>query len=211
MTNKNSVFIESNPESDAAIKYNSKNYIVRKLVADYTNTFNSLLSEITDVNNILEVGAGEGFWSKDLAIKFPDTKIISSDISNNEYATRKKNLHNFKNVSVIKADATNLKFKDECFDLVICLEVIEHIPNYDKALSEIFRVNKKFGLFSVPNEPIWSLLNLCRGKYFSRMGNTPDHFNRWSKNSFSKLLQNNGYRIRYTKTPLPWTMILVEK
>lgn len=211
MNDKNKVLIENNPESDVAIKYNSKNYIVRKLMANYTKMFNYLISGIEDVNNIIEVGAGEGFWSMDLAMKFPDTEIVSSDISNTEYSTRKENLQDFNNIRVIKADATNLEFENEYFDLVICLEVLEHIPNYEKALSEIFRINKKFALFSVPNEPIWSFLNLCRGKYLPEMGNTPDHINRWSRNSFSKLLKNTGYRIRYVKTPLPWTMALVEK
>ncbi len=208
---KKQKIIASNPESDISIKYNSKNPIIKGLMDNYSKSLYSLLSEIVDIQNILEIGAGEGYWTEKLAIKFPNTKISSSDISNLEHEIRKENLSNIKNIDVIKADATKLKFKDESYDFVICLEVLEHIPNWQKAMEEISRVNKGYALFSVPNEPIWSFLNLLRGKYISRLGNTPDHVNKWSPTSFTKMLKDYGYRIRYIRTPLPWTMILVEK
>lgn len=42
------------------------------------------------------------------------------------------------------ADITNLPFRDSCFDLVICSEVLEHIPDewHDRAVNEILRVLK---------------------------------------------------------------------
>lgn len=178
---------------------------------DYEENFYSVLQDVVNINNIIEIGAGEGFWSKILALKYPNAKIVSSDISDNEYVTRKKNLQKYDNISVIKADATKLEYEDNYFDLVVCLEVLEHIPKYEEALKEIFRVNNNFALLSVPNEPIWSLLNLFRGKYLSRMGNTPDHVNRWSKKSFLEIVKKNGYKIIKNKMPLPWTMVLVEK
>jgi len=203
--------IESNPNSDVAIKYHSKNKIVKKLMKDYEENFYSVLQDVVNINNLIEIGAGEGFWSKILAEKYPKAKIVSSDISDDEYVTRKKNLQKYHNISVIKADATKLEFEDNSFDLVVCLEVLEHIPKYEEALKEIFRVNSNYALLSVPNEPIWSLLNLLRGKYLSRMGNTPDHVNRWSKKSFLEIVKKNGYKIIKSKMPLPWTMVLVEK
>lgn len=49
-------------------------------------------------------------------------------------------------------DFTQLSFNDKQFDLIISLEVLEHIPDYKKALMESFRVLKKGGkfLFTVP-------------------------------------------------------------
>jgi SAM-dependent methyltransferase len=40
------------------------------------------------------------------------------------------------------ADAAGLPFRDECFDLVICSEVLEHIEDYLRAIREIIRVLK---------------------------------------------------------------------
>ena len=49
-------------------------------------------------------------------------------------------------------DLTNLTFTDNKFDLIVCLEVLEHIPEYKKALYELFRVMKPEGhlIFTVP-------------------------------------------------------------
>ncbi len=47
---------------------------------------------------------------------------------------------------------TGLTFPDNEFDLVVSLEVLEHIPDYKKALAEIYRITKLGGyfVFSVP-------------------------------------------------------------
>lgn len=49
-------------------------------------------------------------------------------------------------------DLTKLTFPDNEFDLVISLEVLEHIPDYKKALAELYRITKPGGylVFSVP-------------------------------------------------------------
>lgn len=49
-------------------------------------------------------------------------------------------------------DFTNLTFSDNQFDYIISLEVLEHIPDYKKALRESFRILKPKGkfLFTVP-------------------------------------------------------------
>ena len=43
---------------------------------------------------------------------------------------------------ITRADATNLPFDDARFDLVICSEVLEHIPDNRKAVAELVRVLK---------------------------------------------------------------------
>lgn len=50
------------------------------------------------------------------------------------------------------ADINHLPFADECFDLVICSEVLEHIPDHFQALDELVRVLKDGGglVVSVP-------------------------------------------------------------
>jgi len=52
----------------------------------------------------------------------------------------------------VHADITNLPFKSQSFDLVVCCHVLEHIPNDEKAISELFRVlhNDGTALIQVP-------------------------------------------------------------
>lgn len=54
--------------------------------------------------------------------------------------------------SLSGADITNLPFKDQSMDVVICSEVLEHIPDHDRAIAECIRVLKpgKHLVVSVP-------------------------------------------------------------
>jgi Methyltransferase domain len=49
-------------------------------------------------------------------------------------------------------DLTRLSFQDESFDVILCFEVLEHIPDYRRAFAECARILKPAGkmLFSVP-------------------------------------------------------------
>lgn len=52
----------------------------------------------------------------------------------------------------VKADLCALPFADASFDVVLCNHVLEHIPDDEKAMRELFRVMKKggWGIFQVP-------------------------------------------------------------
>jgi len=63
-------------------------------------------------------------------------------------------------------DALALPYADDTFDLVVCSEVLEHIPDYRAALAEIARVLKPGGRFaaSVPRAfPEWLCWRLAPG------------------------------------------------
>lgn len=47
------------------------------------------------------------------------------------------------------ADAAHLPFADESFDLVVCSEVLEHLPDYQPALAEMRRVLKPTGVLAI--------------------------------------------------------------
>ena len=55
---------------------------------------------------------------------------------------------------VIDIDITNLHFLDDTFDAVICIHVLEHVPDDKKAMQEIYRVLKPNGwaILQVPME-----------------------------------------------------------
>ncbi|GIM49766.1 class I SAM-dependent methyltransferase [Capnocytophaga stomatis] len=54
----------------------------------------------------------------------------------------------------VKADLCNLPFDDNSFDLILCNHVLEHIPDDQKAMSELFRVMKHggTGIFQIPQD-----------------------------------------------------------
>ena len=52
-----------------------------------------------------------------------------------------------------KEDVHNLSFADNSFEIVICQQVLEHVPDPVKAMKELRRVARKQLVITVPNEP----------------------------------------------------------
>lgn len=61
-------------------------------------------------------------------------------------------------LAMIKMDITNIKCEDNLFDIIICNHVLEHIPNDQKAMSELYRVLKPGG-WAILQVPISLSLN----------------------------------------------------
>ncbi|NNM17752.1 MAG: methyltransferase domain-containing protein [Croceitalea sp.] len=54
----------------------------------------------------------------------------------------------------IKADICELPFEDNSYDVILCNHVLEHIPDDNKAMNELYRVLKKggWGIFQIPQD-----------------------------------------------------------
>lgn len=193
------------PEGNYFDKYNNDNIIVKKLMQGFFSSMSEMISKIT-INNVLEAGCGEGYVSQFLYEK--GYNIDAFDVSEKVIEEAKNSFQciNFFTDSIYKISA-----EDNKYDLVVASEVLEHLEEPEKALNELFRVSKNYIFVSVPNEPIWRVLNLVRGKYIKDFGNTPGHIQHWSCNGIKKLCEKNKAKILEIKQPLPWTMILMKK
>ncbi|OGH17074.1 MAG: hypothetical protein A3C30_02410 [Candidatus Levybacteria bacterium RIFCSPHIGHO2_02_FULL_40_18] len=157
---------------------------------------------------ILDVGCGEGFTLIKLKHEKVGEKFEGVDNSD-EALTLGKKLYPKLNIN--KGNIYKLPYKDNSFDLAICTEVLEHIKDPEKALSELKRVSSKYIVLSVPNEPFFILANLLRGKYLKTFGNHPEHVNHWTSQSFKRFIRENGLKISCVRHPFPWTIILTRK
>ncbi len=104
-----------------------------------------------------------------------------------------------------------MPYKDKEFDLVLCTEVLEHLEDPKRALKELIRVSNKYLVLSVPNEPLFMLAQLVRGKNWSRFGNDIEHIQHWSFWQFENFVKKENVKILKTKHPFAWTMVLLEK
>jgi len=93
---------------------------------------------------ILDIGCGGGFLSNYLAEK--GHQVTGIDINPNNLQVAKK-YDATKTVSYVEADARDLKFPDESFSVAAAMDVLEHVEELDKLISEASRVLKKGGLF----------------------------------------------------------------
>jgi ubiquinone/menaquinone biosynthesis C-methylase UbiE len=187
-------------------KYGSTNPVVRRLMAGFERDLAELFAQ-ADPQSVLDVGCGEGVLAHKWAQQIDPRPIVGIDLADPilqaEWEKRRSD-----NLEYRIMRAENLPFADNEFDVATAIEVLEHVEDPEHTLSEMARVSTGKLLVSVPREPLWRMLNFCRGAYVRDLGNTPGHLNHWSKRSFARLLSNYG-EIEAIRSPFPWTMVLV--
>lgn len=92
---------------------------------------------------VLDVGASTGIIDSFLAKFFHQVTAIDIDQNAITYA---ENKFKRKNLVFKVGDAMNLKFSHNSFDVVICTQVYEHVPDSKKLFEEIYRVLKSNGI-----------------------------------------------------------------
>jgi 2-polyprenyl-3-methyl-5-hydroxy-6-metoxy-1,4-benzoquinol methylase len=182
-------------------KYASTNPIERRMMQQFLASFDSMMGGLRPLK-VLEVGVGEGEILQRVARRFPDASVQGIDLP----ADHLQEEWTRRGITAEFGDATSLRFDDGEFDLVLAIEVLEHIPQPERAIAEIARVCKGHVVLSVPREPIWRIGNILRGRYISALGNTPGHVNHWSSKAFQRTVRQ-FFTIEQASAPLPWTMV----
>lgn len=173
------------------------------------NFYGVLLREIKKIDpvTILDAGCGEGFTLK----KLKDAKI-GKKLSGFDFLDNAIKIGNnlYPDIEIKKGDIYHIDSRANAYDVVICSEVLEHLERPEDAFKELLRVSKKYVVLSVPQEPIFMLGNLIRGKNISRLGNDIEHIQHWSNRSFAKFISKHA-KIKSNITPLPWSLIIAQK
>jgi 2-polyprenyl-3-methyl-5-hydroxy-6-metoxy-1,4-benzoquinol methylase len=189
-------------------KYESKNPVFNFLLNRFLKAITDFIAD-TKAERILEVGCGEGYLADYIADFFGDAVTVKASDFSNKIIEKAKGLHKRPNLQFFVQNIYDIKQKDD-FDLIIASEVFEHLEYPEQALKQVSNSMSSFFMFSVPNEPIWSISNLFRMKYIRRLGNTPGHVNHWSKKSFKRFLEGE-LEVFEIKTVFPWIVALCKK
>ena len=182
-------------------KYASTNPIEQRMMRGFFSALDDALSGLAP-RVVVEVGAGEGRITERLRERFPSATVVGLDLPDADLQREWRGVE----VPMFAGDATRLPFTDASVDLVVALEVLEHVPQPRRALDELARVCRGAAVLSVPREPIWRFGNVARGRYVRDLGNTPGHVNHWSARSFRRFV-GECFRVDSSSTPLPWTMV----
>jgi 2-polyprenyl-3-methyl-5-hydroxy-6-metoxy-1,4-benzoquinol methylase len=172
-------------------KYASQNpligWITRKFVADWCYLIRQLREP---GDKVLDVGCGEGLLTNAVSRR---CKVRITGLDCDKGVLHKASV-SYPRLKFIHGDIMNLKGR---YDILMASEVLEHVGyiNNDVAYVDIAVQNCKLAgricLFSVPDEPLFRIANIIRGKYLLHLGNTPGHINHWSTRRLKEMLDKH--------------------
>lgn len=187
-------------------KYVSTGRLARFTTGRFKGALASLLDAVT-ATRVFDAGCGEGWiLSELLQPRFRQVYGADLDIERLRYARRQQQAQ-----AVWQCNLQHIPLPDNAVDLVLCLEVLEHVGNPWQSLAELQRVTRRYAILSVPNEPFWRMANMARGAYWSQWGNTPEHINHWSVGGFQRFVAPLFRVTRVLNPAGVWTMLLAEK
>lgn len=151
-------------------------------------------------DRVLDIGCRKLTYTHDLNCK----ELIGIDLLSKSdkalgWTSEFLNRFNKKNISLYVASAENLPFPSSSIDKVILIEVIEHIENDEKAISEVSRVLKNSGrlILTTPN-----------GSYVPNTN--PHHKKHYTKIELQKLL-NQYFETVHIWARFPWISLHVRQ
>lgn len=164
----------------------------------FAETFRLHLKRLP-VKRILDVGCGTGRLVKFL--KSSGYEAVGCDIADEAV----------KISGQFKGSATDLPFRNNSFEMVTAIHLIEHLTfgEMGKFLQEVRRVLKPNGYLYLDTPNLFSLEKIFRGKNWFGYSD-PTHIQFYSPLSLKKILrQNNFYNERFRfkvdpKTPADW-------
>lgn len=162
---------------------------------------------------LVDAGCGNGSNLSAIIARYPYAKFVGIDNYKPDLEIAKKTLDN--KADFLFGDCLDMKLDSKTVDIVLSNQVIEHINDYGKYISEIKRILKDKGLFiiSTPNflHPRNVLLKLFFQKPIMRWENNknlpPDeyrgHIKEFFEDELISLLEKNNFKLLESQPILP--------
>ncbi len=170
-------------ESSNLAKYRTRNPVAQLLIARFFDRLRTIVEPLA-LESVLDAGCGEGEALVRLDGLLP-TRVAGVDIEVQSVRLARERLPS---AEIHHGSLYELDFRDDAFDLVLCLEVLEHLERPVDAVGELARVGEHV-VVSVPHEPWFRLGALLRGRYWASLGNHPEHVNHWGSRTLRSLLE----------------------
>lgn len=157
-----------------------------------------LIEPVTGI--VLDIGSADGVFTKIISEKTKSVKTIGIDILERSVNWANKHWKSSK-IKFIVSDAEKLNFKENSFDAVFALEVLEHVHSPFKILLKIRKILKKggYGIFLVPTDStlfrvVWFFWTKLRGKIWKET-----HIQTFRNNYLPNICKRAGFKIEVNK------------
>lgn len=139
--------------------------------------------------SILDIGPGRGRALWPILYTLPKTKVLCVDQA--EWRCEIINaVHNggVQRVQAVPGDILDIQYRDNYFDIVTALEVLEHIPLVTDALHRIMSLASRFVIITVPSKP----------------DNNPEHVHFFNQQHFTDLVKGVNISKKITKMQISY-------
>jgi len=141
----------------------------------------------TEHARLLEVGCGEGLFLEQARLHGYAVTGVEPNETSAAFAREVLGLHVF---AKTLAEAT---ISQDCIDIGVLLHVIEHLPDPNRAVSEMNKILRKGGLLVIETPNIDSFpFQILRKKWRQFI---PVHYYFFSKKTIVALLEKNGFKV----------------
>ena len=187
-------------------KHESANPVQQFLIRRFHDEVVRLLEAVPH-SAILDLGCGEGFVLDHLLASGIDADLVGIDRSSTAIASARSRLGGA--IDLVQGDVTSLEDLPRPFEVVMMLEVLEHLDEPDATLDLLCDLSTGHVIVSVPHEPFFRGLNLIRFKNLKRLGSDPEHVHHWTKRGFERLV-GRRFEIVDRGRAFPWTLVLLK-
>ena len=186
-------------------KYQNKNPIHQFFLQRFLSRIAEVVKDV-DARSILDAASAQGYVIGYLKNRIPNLSFTGVDIDEEALEEARRT---YPTEIFLLGDITAYRHPQPV-DLVLALEVFEHVPEPERAFKNLAGVNAKHFLFSVPHEPWFRSMNFLRGRHWSRLGNHPEHVNLWSKRRFKRDLEPY-FEVIQDYSSYPWIVYLCKR
>jgi len=113
---------------------------------------------------MIELGCGPGFYSRNLARRFPQTVVLGVDRSESQLRSARQRAAAQKVTNCIfqRVNVLALPFPDASFDVLIASRILTVLPDHERAIAEMFRVLNPGGrcFIAEPRYAFWASIPL---------------------------------------------------
>lgn len=187
-------------------KHETSNPLQRRLIDAFHSQAVAYIRRVAPAS-ILEVGCGEGYVLAEIQRVGIAAPLVGVDLS--EVAIEAARQRVAPPAQLVVGDARDVvtSLSGPQPDLVLMLEVLEHLDDPEAMLDDLAVLTARHVLLSVPREPLFRGMNLLRVKNVRDLGNDPEHVNHWSARAFVDFVSRR-FDVVAVARPFPWTMVL---
>ena len=205
---------ETRQETSVAAQYDQWAGVYDVFWRRYVNKTLPVAQQVANVEageRMLDLACGTGALSRRVVQAVPDVEIVGVDLSSNMVDRARKKLDGEAAVQFEHADAHNLPFDEDAFDVVVCASTFHYFTHPSVVVGEVARVLRPDGRFVV--------LDWCRDFWTCRVMDVvlrrldPAHHDCYTVDEVTSLLKSAGLGVRDQfryRFDLVWGMMVIE-